>query len=101
MYAGRIVQYLGRVLNCGEKIANVNVTQMKIHPDVNMLYKLRVEYLTVDSENQCRPGDLVVIRSLRRKAGKCKFELLKVVKSTQSYVHPETGEITYQNNYKD
>ena len=96
-----VVQYLGRVLTCEKQVAKVNITRMLIHPDVNMLYKERHEYLTVDSENQSKPGDLVVIRSLLRKVGNCKFELVKVVEQAQSYVHPETGEVTFQNNFKD
>ena len=95
------MQYLGRVLQCGSQMAKVNVTRMKIHPDVNMLFKERVVYATLDSENISKPGDLVVIRSLQRKVGDCNFELLKIAKSGQSYVHPETGKITYQDNFKD
>ena len=95
------IQYIGRVIACGKQTAKVNVTNMKMDPEVNMLYKWRRKYFTADPDNQCKPGDLVVIRNLFRKADKCNFELVKVVERAQSYVHPETGKVTFQDNFKD
>eukprot|EP00795_Rhopilema_esculentum_P001617 gene1617-16076_t len=78
-----MAQYLGRVVGTKmDKTAKVMVTKMKLHPVIKKFWNHRKVYFAHDEGNDCKDGDLVLIKECKPISKKKSFRILEIVEKS-------------------
>ena len=75
-----MAQFIGRVIGTKmQKTAKVEVTRMFLHPQVLKYIRKRKTFFAHDENEQCRTGDLVIIKECRPISKKKHFTVVEIV----------------------
>jgi len=90
-----MAQFVGRVVGTKmDKTAKVLVTKLKLHPLIKKYWNHRKVYFAHDENNECRVGDLVVIKESLQISKKKSFRVSEIVERVP-YVH-SSSKVTEQ-----
>ncbi|XP_046843592.1 30S ribosomal protein S17-like [Xenia sp. Carnegie-2017] len=97
-----MAQFLGRVIGTKmDKTAKVLVTKLKLHPIVMKYYNHRKVYFAHDENNECRTGDMVLIKVCPKMSKHKRFRILEILEKAPLVIDSDSGKEYLQDNRED
>ncbi|MCD6270934.1 30S ribosomal protein S17 [bacterium] len=81
-----------------QKTVVVRVERQKFHPKFKVYYKVHKKYKAHDEQNKCKVGDWVVIEETRPLSKEKRWQVVEVLKQTQTKEETEEKENTEKEN---